>query len=122
MKIFELPNIQLLKKSLDVYSRQHEAIAQNIAHANDDSYKRVKTDFGSVLKNDLSRRLKTTDPRHIAEPVMPEPHGVPNHTAKVDMSQEMGELAVNQIKYDFAARNLTRAYQMLNTGITGRNR
>ncbi len=122
MKIFELPNIQLLKKSLDVYSRQHEAIAQNIAHANDDDYKRVKTDFGDVLKKDLSRRLKVTDPRHIVESTSPEPHGLPTKEAKVDMSQEMGELAVNQIKYDFVARNLTRNYQMLNTGITGRSR
>lgn len=121
MKIFETPNIQLLKKSLDVYSKQHEAIAQNIMHANDDTYNRAKTDFGSILKNDLSRRLKVTDPRHISESSVPEPHGL--HTKqKVDISQEMGELAVNQLKYDFAARNLNRNYQLLNTSITGRNR
>ena len=38
MKIFNSKHIQLLKKSLDVYGKQHEAIAKNIANANNPDY------------------------------------------------------------------------------------
>jgi len=120
MKIFETSKVQLLKKSLDVYTRQHEAIAENIAHANDDNFTRVKTDFGNVLKKDLDQSLKVTDPRHIADSPTPETHGRPHLHEKIDVSREMGELAANQIRFDFAARLLNRTYRDLNMSITGR--
>jgi len=50
MKLFDIPKINLIKRSLDVYDKQHQAISKNIAHANDKNYKRVNTDFSKVLK------------------------------------------------------------------------
>ena len=58
MKIFDIPKLQLLKQSLNVYDKQHQAIAKNIAHANDENYKKVDTDFSSVLKSASDSKLK----------------------------------------------------------------
>ncbi len=121
MKIFNTQGLQLVKKSLNVYTKQHEAIAQNIANANNDDYKRVSTDFSKMLKQDLERGLKTTHSQHISVSTTPEPKHFPGSKEKVDLSQEMGQLAENQIRYDFAARALARKYKGLSAAITGRN-
>lgn len=121
MKIFQTAKIQLIKKSLDVYERQHAAIAKNIANANTENYNRVKTDFSDVLKQDLDRTLKVTHPKHISESKTPDRMSGMGKDDKVDMSKEMGELAQNQIRYDFSARALAKAYRGLNLSIVGRN-
>jgi len=122
MKIFNTENIVLLKKALDVYSKQHEAIAENIANANNPEYKRAETDFSKLLKSNLERTLKVTDPRHIAEPTDPKRRGPDEKKEpEVDLSREMGQLAENQIRYDFSARILRKEYQLLNLSINGRN-
>ncbi len=121
MKIFNTENINLLKKSLDVYGKQHEAIAKNIANANNPEYKRADTDFSNTLKKNIERTLKTTDPRHIAEPKTPTGKGRDSGEEEIDLSREMGELAENQIRYDFSARMLQKTYQILNLSIKGRN-
>ena len=121
MKIFNTPNIALLKKSLDVYTKQHEAIAKNIANANNSAYKPEKTDFSELLKNNMEHALKTTNPRHIAHTQEPERELDNNGAEKtVDISREMGELAENQIRYDFASRALNRTYRGLFGAITGK--
>ncbi len=123
MKIFDLPNIQLLKRSLDVYTKQHEAIAKNVANADNPNYQRVNTDFSSVLQSVTDSRLRVTDERHFkggesgGAPRLPEETGGP-----VDITKEMAELAVNQIKFDFASRVLRNVYSMLSASITGRTR
>jgi flagellar basal-body rod protein FlgB len=124
MKIFNSKNIQLLKKSLDVYEKQHEAIAKNIANANNAEYTRVKTDFSDVLKTNVQGKMRVTNSKHINQ--MSEPlrisAGNENSTKeRVDMSKEMGELAENQIRFDFVSRTLARAYRALNMSITGRS-
>ena len=120
MKIFNTQSFQLLKKSLDVYSKQHEAIAKNIANANNNAYDRADTDFSKVLKQDLDRTLKVTDPKHIQSSVTPDPKNPLSKKEKVDVNREMGELAENQIRYDFSARVLNRKYRGLSQSITGR--
>ena len=123
MKIFDLPNIRFLKKSLDVYTRQHEAIARNVANANNPNYQPVNTDFSAVLQSVTDSRLKVTDERHFKgnetnlPPRLPEGSGGP-----VDITKEMAELAVNQIKFDFASRVLRNAYSMISASITGRTK
>jgi len=121
MKIFNTQKIQLLKQSLDVYSRQHEAISKNIANANESNFKRTETDFSTVLRQDMDRRLKVTNPKHIEQSNAPAQRGMSGTGEKVDLSNEMGKLAENQIRYDFSARVLARAYKSLSTSIIGRN-
>lgn len=124
MKIFRTENIQLVKQSLDVYTKQHEAIAQNVAQSNDPNYKRMNTDFSDALKTSIERKLKTTEERHfgfsspLEEDARREMIGA---NEKVDVSKEMGELADNQIRYDFASRALQRMYKGLSIAITGKN-
>jgi len=38
----------------------------------------------------------------------------------VDVSKEMGQLAINQIRFDFSTNVLRRSYKGLNTSITGK--
>ena len=121
MKIFGTENFGLIKKSLDVYTKQHEAIAENIANTNNPDFERVKTDFANLLNENLDRTLKTTHERHIAEPESPERKGLAGgKKEEIDLSREMAELAENQIRYDFAARVLRKNYHMLNMSISGR--
>jgi len=120
MRIFNFKQLNLTKKSLDVYSRQHEAIAKNIASANDPAYLRLKTDFSESLKSIQNQQLKTSDPRHFSSSDQPERSGSESREGPVNISQEMSELAVNQIRFDFVGRVLNRTYRKLNTSITGR--
>ena len=122
MKIFNTEHLGLMKKSLDVYTKQHEAIADNISNANNPDFERVKTDFSNILKDNLERTLRTTNERHIAEPEPLERKGMAGKKKEeIDLSREMSELAENQIRYDFAARVLRKNYQLLNMSITGRS-
>ncbi len=123
MKIFETPNLGLLKKSLDVYTAQHEAIAKNIANADNPDYKRVNTDFSQVLKTNMSGKLKVDNPRHIGNPKPVESKAdEKSKDTQVDITREMASLAENQIRFEFASRVLSINYRMLNTSITGQER
>ena len=67
-KILSSGQPQLLKKALDVYQKQHEAISKNVANASNDNYKRINTDFTSELQQvqTSNAQLKTTNPKHIS--------------------------------------------------------
>jgi flagellar basal-body rod protein FlgB len=120
MKIFNSRYLGLAKKSLDVYSKQHESIAKNISNANDPGYRRVKTDFSDSLKTAHEQTLRTSNPRHIGAAEQPDRGDLEKDKKPVNVSQEMSELAVNQIRFDFVSRVLNRTYRKLNTSITGR--
>ena len=124
MNILSSKNIQLYKKALDVYEKQHEAIAKNIANANNPEFKKLKTDFSDVLESNMEGKMRTTDSRHIAQIAEPLRKSADNAGAKepeIDVSVEMGDLAENQIRYQFVTRALAKTYQALNMSITGRN-
>jgi len=120
MKIFNSKQLSLTKKSLDVYSKQHEAIAKNISRANDPEYTRLKTDFTESLNTVQTQQLRTSRSRHIGSTEKPDRSNAEKDNKPVNISQEMSELAVNQIRFDFVSRVLNRTYRKLNTSITGR--
>ncbi len=121
MNIFNNAKIRLIKQSLDVYEKQHEALAKNIAHAYDLNFKPVRTDFSDELQQSMVQRLKKTDPRHMEPSGKNEPARLPGQEPEhVDVSKEMGELAINQIRFDFSTNVLRRTYKGLNTSITGK--
>jgi len=123
MKIFETPNLGLLKKSLDVYTAQHEAIAKNIANADNPDFKRVNTDFSQVLKTNMRGKLKVDNPRQIANPKPVESRAdEKSKDTQVDITREMASLAENQIRFEFASKVLSINYRMLSTSITGQER
>lgn len=120
MKVFETNKMIMAKQALDVYAKQHEAIAKNVANANNPDYSRQKTDFSHVLTNKMESQLKVNDPRHIATTSSRSSEGPDGQGGKVDISEEMGELAVNQIRFDFVSKSLARMYKGLQIAITGR--
>lgn len=123
-KIFGSTKNHLLKRALDVYQKQHEAISKNVANANSEGYQRVNTDFSHELEVAKVSRMKTSDSRHISRGV-PQESSVPvngQNENNVDMTEEMAHLAENQIKYEFATRMLNRMYRGITTSITGRIR
>ncbi len=121
MKLFDLPKIQLYKKALNVYDKQHKAMSKNIAHAHDRTYKPIKTDFSEELQSAVTAKLKKTDERHLDARGPGEFPTLKRQSAdQVDLNKEMGDLAVNQIRFDFVSRLLNRTYKSLNTSITGK--
>ncbi|KAA3617631.1 MAG: flagellar basal body rod protein FlgB [Calditrichaeota bacterium] len=119
MKIFNSAKILLYKQALDVHTKEHEAIAKNVANAHNTNYKRVKTDFSDELKVALNQTLKQSDVRHMDSKGS---SGVSEGAEEegVDLNEEMANLAVNQIRFDFVSNMLKKAYRGLNTSITGR--
>jgi flagellar basal-body rod protein FlgB len=124
MKIFNTNKIQLMKQAMNVYQKEHEAIAKNVANASNPDFNRVKTDFSKELQTAKNATLKTTSDKHIATSQFENgPFGKDGDTGeKVDLAEEMADLGVNQIKFDFIARVLKKAYNGLDASITGRMR
>ncbi|MDP8237836.1 MAG: flagellar basal body rod protein FlgB [Candidatus Hatepunaea meridiana] len=116
---------QLLKQALDVHSKQHKAIAQNVANANNPDYSRVSTDFSQLLESAKDKsEIKATLEKHITSKQIPERRNQlqgDGKGEKVDFTREMTEMAENQIKYEFIARALNRYFKGLSTSIVGRN-
>ncbi len=123
-KLFQTNYGNLLKKALDVYTRQHEAISRNVSNVNNKEYTRTATDFSSELQEKVDQgRLQTPDSRHLqrsrfgaarlrSEPVAQE---------RVDLNREMADLASNQIRHELVARSLQRYFSGLSAAIRGRN-
>ena len=125
MKLFQTQKSQLLKKALDVYSRQHNAIAKNVAHVNTPDFKRLATDFSAELRQAESKgRVRTTHAAHISQPLFEQRTESRTETEEnqVDLTREMAELAENQIRFDFSARILRRHFDGLSNAIAGRTR
>jgi len=121
MNLFNNAKINLIKQSLDVYEKQHEGLAKNIAHAHDLNYKPVRTDFSTELEQSMVHQLMKTDSRHMDPSSQNNKAALPGQEpAHVDLSEQMGELAINQIRFDFGTNVLRRAYKGLNISITGR--
>ena len=121
MKIFNTSKMLLYKKALDVHAKQHESIAQNVANANNPEYKRVNTNFQEELMVASSEGLKKSHELHMELKSLESGVAKSEEKGGVDINKEMGELAVNQIRFDFISRALKKAYSGLNSSITGRS-
>jgi flagellar basal-body rod protein FlgB len=124
VELFKTENAQVLKRALDVYQKQHEAIARNVSNINTVGYQPVNTDFSTQLEIASSQsNIKTSDPRHIAGSNFEARTADPESGAaeKVDLSAEMTKLAENQIRYEFATRALNKFYTGIYTAITGKS-
>lgn len=126
IKLFSSPYAESIKKAIQSQEKKHKAIAQNVAHASDPNYKRIETDFSHILNTEKKNStLNTTHQKHISH--LKEQSGqtrgsVASANNEVDLSQEMMDLAENQIRYDFSTRVLNRYYNGISISITGRNR
>ena len=123
-KILSNGQPQLLKKALNIYQKQHEAISKNVSNASNENFKRVDTDFSSELNNvqNTTSSLKTSNAKHLSGSNNVNSTPNDNTEGSVDITREMGLLAENQIKYEFATRALSRMYKGISTSITGKTR
>ena len=122
MKIFNTPSNVLIKKSLNLLTRHHNNIAENVARMNEPGYSRKPTRFlDDLARVETRMRLKSTNIRHITPE---EGEGfVPDwEKGKVQLTREMADLAQNQIRYDFSSRIMRRRFEGLLQSITGRTR
>jgi len=126
MKIFNTNYSSLLKKAIDVYDKQHEAIAQNVANANTDNYKRVNTDFPEQLQSAMDTSgMRISREKHIRHANFNAGSSSENKSdaeTSVDIAREMTDLSVNQIRHELVTRALARYYSGITAVLVGRNR
>ncbi|NOZ08220.1 MAG: flagellar basal body rod protein FlgB [FCB group bacterium] len=124
LKLFNTKNSLLLKKALETYGLERAAISENIANVNNPRFRRIDTDFSSVLKEEMSdNRLRVTDPKHLdGSKFRTKAQSEVNGEEGVDLTREMSDLAANQIKHEFVSKVLRRYYAGLSSAILGRNR
>ncbi len=125
IKLFTNQYATSLKEAIQQQEKRQEAIAQNIAHAEDPNYRKVNSDFSAVMEKTASQsRLKATNRKHITHSTQTASSGTTNKAVtgpEVDLTEEMVNLTDNQIRYDFSTRALGRYYRGLSTSIVGRN-
>ena len=94
-KILSNGQPQLLKKALNIYQKQHEAISKNVSNASNDNFKRVNTNFSSQL-NDVQNStssLKTSSAKHLSGLNTENSNSNDSSEDSVDITREMGLLA-----------------------------
>ncbi len=119
--------VPLLKKSLAAYSERNNAIAENIANVATKGYRPYKVDFEKELQRAMQKGAPVgikSDPRHMtiggnALDVQPK---ISTQNEIVNIEQEMAELAKNQIRFEFATRKLSGAYELIRSAIRGHSR
>ncbi len=137
MKLFDFTTIPALGRALSAYALRHKTIAANIANAGTAGYVPKQVNFEEQLGSDDGDQLRlsgtATDPRHIpigitsatqARPYVedvksPDGDALASGVNGVDIDQEMGELAKNQIRYKFASRLTSQAFLALEKSIRG---
>lgn len=124
------PSLDLLAKVMNLRSLEHDLIAANIANSDTPGYKAQHLDFEETLsqiKGD-TLPLVRTNPRHLPEggkeeilPVVKvrQAPGVGLDGNNVQLDEEMGDLAINQLLYNTYAQILARKLEWLKDTIEG---
>lgn len=121
MKIVDHAPVELLKRSLTVYSKQQGAIAENVANADNPNFRRLDTDFSEILKGAQESRLAITSMRHLPGSTVSSVQLQADEDTRVDINTEMADLAVNQLHFEFSAQALRRMYSGILSSISGRS-
>ncbi|HEX9022474.1 MAG TPA: flagellar basal body rod protein FlgB [Geobacteraceae bacterium] len=128
--------ISLLGKNLDLRVKNHNMISANIANAETPGYIPTTLSFEKELKAALNNRMgvtpSVTDPRHIplkgegsslegvAGTVVESPAGTPGRDGNgVELDNEMGRLAENQILYNATVQIVAKEFESLKIAIRG---
>jgi flagellar basal-body rod protein FlgB len=106
--------ITLLKQVLDGTTTRNRALANNIANATTDGYRRRDVDFMAELKEALQSKEKQALDQW--KPKME----TSRREIPIRMEKEFALLAENQLLYQMTADALSRKYARLKTVISGR--
>ncbi len=123
----KMASVPLLKKSLGAYMARNNAIAENIANVETKGYRPYKVEFEKELQRAMHRSAPVgvkSDPRHmtIGGDILDIQPKISTQNETVNMEQEMAELAKNQIRFEFATRKLSGAYEAIRSAIRGHSR
>ena len=120
-----------LRSMLDKSALHQRVIASNVANVGTPGYERLGVSFDQELAKAarLSKKLKTSDPRHLPSPewhknIKPEvakiENGYWNGINNVNIDEEMVDLAKNQLDFNIGAKLLGMRFNGLRTAIRGR--
>lgn len=115
----------LLRQTLNTYSLRQTAIGENIANVETEGFRPLDVEFEQELRRALSRNKPTglkSDERHLdigktMDSVQPR---IEELDARVNVEDQMAEMARNQIRYEFVARKLHAGYEHIKAAIRGR--
>jgi flagellar basal-body rod protein FlgB len=132
--------IELLGKTMDLRIKNHNRIAANLANAETPGYTPTALSFQDELKEAVKGRTvpnatsATTNPRHIPlrhmhndiEDVQGRIVETPSRTAgkdgnSVELENEMGRMAENQVLYNASVQLLNKKFEVLKYAIKGGN-
>lgn len=130
--IFEGSHLTHLKKALDVYSRRHKVVADNIANVETGDYSARELRFEDYLSGaDLRLQGARTHANHldlgqrafdrVDGDVLETDADFDNGINNVDIDKEMTDLATNDLSYRLATRLLSMKYQTLRSAVRGRS-
>ena len=123
MKIFTTSYSDFLKRSLDMHTSQNQAISENIENINTVDYIRKDTDFSELLPDiNPSNGVITTNEKHMTKLHFSDKNKNNLSEDKVDLTNEMSELAINQINHDFNVRAMRRMYEGIRSAIKGQSK
>ena len=121
--------ISSLENALNYASLKQKVSSNNIANADTPNYKAKAVSFSKMLESELSNTInaKKTDVRHYEFSSSGSMNGVYvkenvsyNHNGNsVDIDQEMGSLAMNQIYYNAVTDRINGKFQSLQSVIRG---
>lgn len=116
-KLFGATEIPLLKLGLDAYAIRQRAIADNIANAETQGYKRKEVRFEEKLKE---LRISRFESGKVAPEVVVDkkPSDI-NDISNVDIEREMADMAKNQLQFNAAAKMSYLFFDLIKTSIKG---
>lgn len=110
-------NITLLKSFLDYSSDKSKVISQNIANANNSDYKRKNIDFGKYLQKSINEATSRNNSKEINQTKPTIEENLFEEDRRVNIEEEMAELAKNTINFKFAAKRISGYYKNLQSVI-----
>lgn len=109
----ETANLQLLRSSLDAYSKRSQAISSNLANKDTPGYQRITVSFEDQLR-DVRRQVPSLRNPTDVEATMEVEDDQPI------LEDEMMNLSDTQMRVQLANRGLREHFELMRTGITGR--
>ena len=136
--IFDTAAMQAARSALSGLTRRQEAISGNVANIDTPGYQRRSVNFESALASELDlarvtdgspRRLRTTDPRHLASRsgsvgdtgsvAARDVVSTRNDSNDVSIDEEMTLMVETQIRYQALTQSVGRRIGTLRTVIRG---
>ena len=114
-----IPSNKTLEKLLDFAALKQKVIAQNLANADTENYKRREVEFKDILDSRLKLMESQGKKNSDFEVKIDEESGVLSNGNNVNINQEMADMAKNSIMFKFGAKKINGYYQTLQNVIRG---